>query len=149
MSTSKKLFMGSISRTVLVVAQVAIGFFMMPFLLDHLGSRWYGIWTVLSSLVAYFYMMDVGLGQAVQLYCARHIATKNYDRVNAVINTSLAIYGVMSILVLLVTVVLVSTVDHFVGHSDDTSLVAVVLLILGVNIALEFPTNAFAGIIGA
>lgn len=149
MSIGKKLLMGSMSRTVLTVTQVVVGFFMMPFLLSHLGTRWYGIWTVLSSLIAYFYMMDVGLGSAVQLYCARYIAKKDYARANSVINTALVIYCGISLLIVLVTVVLVSFVDHFVGHSADTKLVALVLLILGINIALEFPVNAFAGIMGA
>jgi O-antigen/teichoic acid export membrane protein len=148
-STGRKLLMGSISRTVLVAAQVAVGFFMMPFLLEQLGNRWYGIWTILSSLLAYFYLMDVGLGYAVQLYTARHLAQKDYAGANAVINTALVIYSGISVVVLLVSAVLAGTVDHFVSAGSDVNLIALALLILGVNVALDFPILAITGIIGA
>jgi O-antigen/teichoic acid export membrane protein len=148
-STGRKLLMGSISRTVLIAAQVAVGFFMMPFLLEHLGNRWYGIWTVLSSLLAYFYLMDVGLGYAVQLYCARYLAQKDYARANSVINTALVIYSVISVVILLLTAVLATAVDRFVGTGQDVNLIALTLLIMGINVALEFPILAFTGIIGA
>jgi Na+-driven multidrug efflux pump len=147
--TGRKLLMGSISRSVLIGSQVIIGFFMMPFLLSHLGDRWYGIWTVLSALLAYFYLMDVGLGYAVQLYCARFIAQKEYHRANVVINTALVLYSVIAAVILIVTVALALSVDHFVGAGSDVNLIALTLLILGVNVALEFPILAFTGIIGA
>jgi len=148
-STGRKLLMGSISRMVLIGAQIVIGFFMMPFLLDHLGNRWYGVWTVLSSLLAYFYLMDVGLGYAVQLCCARYIAQKDYARANSVINTALVIYSGIAIVILIVTAVLATTVDRFVGTTADANLVALTLLIMGINVALEFPILAFAGIVSA
>lgn len=148
-STGRKLFMGSISRIMLIGAQIVIGFFMMPFLLEHLGNRWYGIWTVLSSLLAYFYLMDVGLGYGVQLCCARYIAQGDYGRANSVINTALVIYSGIAVVILGMTLVLCASVDHLVGNGADSNLVALTLLIMGVNVALEFPTLAFAGIISA
>jgi O-antigen/teichoic acid export membrane protein len=147
--TGRKLLMGSISRAVFVASQVAVGFFMMPFLLEHLGNRWYGIWTILSSLLAYFFIMDAGLGYAVQLYTARHLAQKNYGRANAVINTALVIYSAISMVVLLVSAVLAGSVDHFVTTGSDVNLIALTLLILGVNVAFDFPVLAITGIIGA
>src|SRR5688500_14593425 len=149
MSTGRKLLMGSISRTVLIGTQIVIGFFMMPFLLEHLGNRWYGIWTVLSSLLAYFYLMDVGLGYGVQLCCARYIAQRDFNRANSVINTALVIYSVIALVILIVTLVLAASVDRFVGQGSDANLVALTLLIMGINVALEFPILAFAGIISA
>jgi O-antigen/teichoic acid export membrane protein len=147
--TGRKLLIGSISRAVLVAVQVVVGFFMMPFLLEHLGNRWYGIWTILSSLLAYFYLMDVGLGYAVQLYSARALAQKDYARANSVINTALVIYSGISVVVLLVSVGLAATVDHFVDSGSEVNLIALTLVILGVNVALDFPILAITGIIGA
>jgi O-antigen/teichoic acid export membrane protein len=147
--TGRKLLMGSISRSVLIGSQVVIGFFMMPFLLSHLGDRWYGIWTVLSALLAYFYLMDVGLGYAVQLYCARYIAQKEYHRANVVINTALVLYSGIAAIILLITVALALSVDQFIGSGQEVNLVALTLLILGINVAIEFPILAFTGIIGA
>jgi O-antigen/teichoic acid export membrane protein len=147
--TGRKLLMGSISRFVLVGAQIAVGFFMMPFLLEHLGNRWYGIWTILSSLLAYFYLMDIGLGYAVQLYSARYLAQKDYARANSVINTALVVYSGISVVILLVTAALAATVDQFVSAGSEVNLIALAVLILGVNVALDFPILAISGIIGA
>jgi O-antigen/teichoic acid export membrane protein len=93
--------------------------------------------------------MDVGLGYGVQLCCARYLAQNDFGRANSVINTALLIYSVIAVIILIMTLVLAASVDRFVGHGPDSNLVALTMLIMGINVALEFPVLAFAGIIGA
>ena len=149
MSTIKKLFLGSVTRTLLSIVQMTIGFFMMPFLVNHLGDKWYGVWTVLGSTVAYMYMMDFGFSQAVILYLSRHIATKDHDKANTVINTSLGIYCGLSLGVLAVSAIVATFIEAIVGVHNDVSLISMVVMVLGASLAIEFPFNSFSGIVGA
>jgi len=149
MSTSRKLLIGSVSRTTLSVAQMAVGFFMMPFLVRHLGDHWYGIWTVVGSTVAYLTMMDLGLSQAIILYLSRYISTKEHDKANGVVNTALIIYSGISVFVLLIAAVLAMFIDKIIGAHEDAGIASIVILILGFSLAIELPFNSLSGIVGA
>ena len=149
MSTTKKLIIGSVSRTVLSLAQMAVGFFMMPFLVRHLGDHWYGVWTVIGATVAYLTMMDLGLSQAIILYLSRYIATQEHDKANKVVNTAIVVYSWISAAVLVLAAILAFFVDRVVGNQQDVGLAATVIMILGVSLAIELPFNSFSGIVGA
>jgi O-antigen/teichoic acid export membrane protein len=149
MSTARRLVIGSASRIVLAVSQMAVGFFMMPFLVKNLGDHWYGVWTVIGSAVAYLTMMDLGLSQAIILYLSRYIATKEHDKANAVVNTAMVVYAGISVCVLVLATVLALFVDHIVSAPGEVGLAATVIMILGVSLAIELPFNSFSGIIGA
>jgi O-antigen/teichoic acid export membrane protein len=149
MSISKKLFIGGSSKALLTVCQILIGFFMMPFLVENLGDRWYGIWTVAGGLVAYFYFFDFGLVTAVQRYAAKYIHNEDHENTNITINTALVIYlGIMCVL-LLVTVIVAYSAGWFIEDPEEVDLLSKVLLIIGVNMALGFPSKAFVGIISS
>jgi O-antigen/teichoic acid export membrane protein len=149
MSTARKLVIGSASRIVLAVSQMAVGFLMMPFLVRNLGDHWYGVWTVVGSAIAYLTMMDLGLSQAIILYLSRYIATREHDKANAVVNTAMVVYAGISVAVLVIAGVLAFFVNHIVGNHGDVGLAATVIMILGVSLAIELPFNSFSGIIGA
>jgi len=149
MKTATNLINSALARTALMLAQTAISFFMLPFLLSRLGDKWYGIWTILGGLVGYYYLMDFGLATAVSRYVTRYIAKGETQKTNSVITTSLIIYSLMAIVILAITVLLCLGVSFFVPDKESLTVVRLVLLILGLQMGLEFPFKAFAGIIGA
>jgi len=128
---------------------MAISFFMMPFIIRHLGDRWYGILTMLSALTGYYYLIDFGLASAVTRYVTMYIARNDHENTNIVINTSLAIYCVMALVIFLVTIFVCYFAHLFISERDDLALIRIALMIMGINLVLEFPFKAFAGIIGA
>jgi len=44
-----------------LAVSVAVGFFLTPAMLNHLGEKRFGIWTLASSLVGYFGLLEFGL----------------------------------------------------------------------------------------
>jgi O-antigen/teichoic acid export membrane protein len=149
MSTATNLFKSSVTRTSFTILQIGVGFFMMPFLVSKLGDQWYGIWTVVGSLTAYFYLADFGLTTAVIRNVAKFLARKNHTAVNIVVNTTLVIYSVLGLVILLLTLFMTYFAYYFIPNAQTLSLVRLTILILGVNLAIEFPYKAFAGIISA
>lgn len=148
-STAKKLFKSSISRTLLMLANIIVSFFMTPFLVRKLGDEWYGIWIILGTMVGYYYLIDVGMATAVTRYISHHIAKKEVDSANRIINTSLVIYCFMSMVIILATVLIIFIADYFVTTPDRLHIIRMSVLIIGLNLAIEFPLKAFSGIIGA
>lgn len=149
-STSRLMLRGATLRVIKTFAGIVIGFVMMPFLLNELGTHLYGLWITIGSVVASYYLLDLGFSQAVTRYVARYIHQKDYAGANKIITTSLLIYSALGLLVVIVSFFIAQWgVDHFVQNSNDVQLVQILLIISGISLAFEFPAKAFPGVISA
>lgn len=148
-STAQKLFKSSVSRTLLMVANIGVSFFMTPFIIGKLGDEWYGIWVILGTMVGYYYLIDMGMATAVTRYMSHYIAKKETESANRVINTSLVIYCLMAAVIILATVVIGYMADYVVTDPGKLYIIRTSILVIGLNLAIEFPLKAFSGIIGA
>ena len=149
-SLANRALKGSTLRVLQTIVSIGIGFWMLPFLFNNLGQDQYAVWVLIGSVVATFYLLDLGFSQAVTRYVARHIYDNNYNAANRVINTSLVIYSCLAIIVFLTTLIIASLAPNLFKTSfNDDDAIYVAVLILGVSLALEFPAKAFPGIISA
>lgn len=149
MNTANRLFKSSVARTSLTILSIIISFFILPFLVSKLGDKWYGIWTIVGSLLGYYYLVDFGLATAVTRYVTQYIAKKESHNVNIIINTSLVIYTIMALAIFIITIILSYMANFFVPTTKELYLIRLIIIIMGLNLAIEFPFKAFAGIIGA
>jgi O-antigen/teichoic acid export membrane protein len=149
MSTNRKLFNSAVARTVSTVIFAVISFFLMPFLIAHLGERWYGIWILVSGLVANSYLLDLGMASAVTRYVARHLALGDNEGANRVISTCLVIYTVLAVVVFAMTLVVSFFAERFVPDPNDLRIIRATIIVIGLQYAAEFPFKAFAGIVSS
>lgn len=148
-TAANKLFKSISGSTLFTLATIAISFLMLPFLVHKLGVKWYGIWTVISSMTCYYYLVDFGLATAVTRYTTQHLMKQEYEKANSIINTSLIIYFALAVAIAGLSLVISLFVPFFVSTADDSNVIRLVIIILGVNLASTFPFKAFVGIIGA
>jgi O-antigen/teichoic acid export membrane protein len=73
------------------VVNMVRGVVLVPFLLYHLGLEAYGIWTTIFILVSYVGITTLGLSNVYVKYAAEFHARREYDRVNSLLSTGLAI----------------------------------------------------------
>lgn len=121
----------------------------MPFLIHELGDHWYGIWTVVGSLAAAYHLFDMGMASAVTRYVSRAFGLKDDHQANSIINTALMIYVAIAAVIIIVSVGASYASRLFIDAAPDKDLVQLLVLIIGVSIALEFPFNALAGVANA
>lgn len=149
-STARLMLRGASLRVIKTIVGIIIGFMMMPFLINHLGNHLYGLWITIGSVVAAYYLLDLGFSQAVTRYVAKCIHQKDYAGANKIINTALAMYIFLAILIVLITILLsLTAVGSLIDDPQDLKLVQVLVLITGIALAFEFPAKAFPGIINA
>jgi O-antigen/teichoic acid export membrane protein len=148
-NTPRLVVRSSIARTAMMIIGMGVAFFMMPFMIRKLGDTWYGILTLVQVLTGYYYLVDVGLSTAVSRYVTLYITKKDIWSTNVIINTSLAIYIAMALMICFITMALSYFAGHFVPDQTVLKTVRIVIVIMGLNLALEFPYKAFAGIVGA
>jgi O-antigen/teichoic acid export membrane protein len=149
MSDARYLLRSSIARTLFTVAQAVIAFFTMPYLVRTLGDRWYGIWVVISGLVANYYLLDLGLAQTVTRFISRGLARNDPDDTNTVINTSLLIYSILAAIIVLITLGIVWATPLFFHDAGSTGVVRLTILVVGLQFATDFPFKSLAGIISS
>lgn len=147
--TPKLFLKSSIARVSYTVVQMVVAFFMMPFIIGKLGDRWYGIWVIVGSLTSYYYLLDFGLSSAVARFVAYAMSKGDSKDVNVIVNTSLGIFSILGLIILVCTLCISFFLTYFFNSPRDLNLARMALIIVGMELAFEFPYKAFAGIIQA
>lgn len=140
---------GSSLRVLANVIGVAVGFFMMPFLVGHMGDRMFGLWALVGTLAGYYGVLDLGIVSAVQYYVAKALGEKDERRIAEVLSTSFYLFTVIGIVVLVVTVVLAMVSSWLVRDPADAAIFRDVLIIVGIGCAISFPGRIFIGALSA
>jgi O-antigen/teichoic acid export membrane protein len=148
-SIAKKMVSGSILRTVEFVAGALVGLVMMPFIIHSLGDKMYGLWIFVGSFLGYYSLMDFGISLAVQRYCAKSIALKDYEDANSTINSAFAVFIGIGLLVLLVSCGISILVPMVMHNIVEKAMFSKVVFILGMNFAFGLPLRVFAGVLNA
>lgn len=146
MSIAKTLLKGSFLRVIETIVAIAVGFFLLPFMVQQLGTELYGIWILIGSITASLYLFDFGFATAVTRYVAGYIGTQEHNKVNQVISSSLIIYSALALLICIITVIISLISPYWVENTEFESTIQLLILITGFSIAIEFPFKAFAGI---
>ena len=148
-TTGKTLIRSGAARVAHSILSIAVAFWMLPFLVSHLGMHSYGLWVAIGSLTANYYLLDVGLASAVTRNVAGALATNDSQRANQVINTALWIYLIIAAVVVLCAIGMAFAAQLFIDRADDIASVRQAVLITGLTLAFHFPFNALSGIIQA
>jgi O-antigen/teichoic acid export membrane protein len=148
-NVSQKLVSGSALRVANVGAATLISVLILPFIIRMLGDRMYGVWTLVATFIGYYGVLYLGLNTAVTRYLSRSLATQDHEESNRVFNSALRIYLGLAVVVLLVAVTTAFLSPFFAKSRQDARLFFAVILILGVSLALQFPTRVFTGALEA
>src|SRR5271167_5033583 len=148
-STGRKLLSGSVLRLVNLFLAAVTSFFLMPFIVHHLGDRLYGFWSFAAAFIGYYGLLDFGLSSAVSQYICIAIAQNNQDECRSIFNTAVRIQSLLGCLALLLTAGIAAAAPWLCKSPEDVALFRKVIAILGVNVAISFPFRAFAGLMEA
>lgn len=145
--TATRLTMGAIARGISGVLGAAVGFLMMPFLVSHLGDRWYGIWTAVGSLVGSYFLLDFGLSAAVTRFVTEAIAREQWERASAVVSTAFALYSALALVIVGMTFGAAYFAEHFIQEPGEIRTVRLLIVMAGLSLAFGFPFKSMAGLI--
>ncbi len=143
------LLRGSTLRVLHLCFNVVSSFFLMPFIIHSVGDRMYGIWILVTSFLGFYWLFNVGLGPATQRYVSNALGTEDFGTANRYINSSFRIYGIIGVLVLLVTSVAAFGISYFQIEGSDSHLLSTLILILGGNFAIGMPMRVFSGVLSS
>jgi O-antigen/teichoic acid export membrane protein len=143
MSLARRFMKSSMFRTLETVVSILTGLFMLPFLVSQLGESVYGIWILVASITASFHILDLGFASAVTRFICNALA-KHDQKLGK--ETAWVVYLGLAAVICLLTGVAALLVPVIANPDSPHELIQLLLIITGLNLAIEFPVKAFAGI---
>lgn len=104
--------------TVINFARTVLGYgvrlFTMPIVLNGLGSTEYGTLVLVGSIMESSALIQGGLGMPIAKYVAAHLATRDTQRLNRLVNSAFVIFIFTGLVIVLALVVFVVTLMNVV-----------------------------------
>ena len=131
-----------------LAVNVAVGFFLSPFILHRLGDDAFGLWVLIFSLTGYYGIFDFGIRSSLIRYVSKFQATGDREELARLINTSLFTYTFLGLVLMVPTVLGSLYVEHIfhvpAGFLRDAR---ILFLMVGAALALGFPLGISGGIL--
>jgi O-antigen/teichoic acid export membrane protein len=136
------------TRYLAYLVDALIGVLMLPFNLGHLGMAAYGLWTLTTSITAYFSMLDLGYGGAIVRFVAQYRARRDARALNEILSTLAIIYLAIGVVAYAIVLVVAFNLTWVMALTpDQVSTGRLLLLIIGAHVALRFVFGIYGGVI--
>jgi len=126
-----------------------IGLLLTPFIIKSLGDAEYGLYTLIGAFVGYISVLDFGLNNTIVRFVAKYRAEKDKKGEENFLAITMGIYGVISLIIVIVGVILYFNLDSIFSNSltiEELSKAKVMFVILIFNLAITLPGGAFTAI---
>lgn len=141
------IFRNVATRYLSVAAEMATGLITLPFNLHHLGAEAYGLWMLTAGVTIHFSILDLGYGGAMVKFIAQYRAWRDTRALNEIASTLFFLFAAFGVFAYLVAVGLAFNLDHvFRINPAQADIGKWILLIIGVNVALNFPFSVYGGV---
>ena len=144
---SKRLLSGSFLRVATLVISVVVTFYLMPLIVKTLGDKLYGFWSIIGYFIGYYGLLDLGISAAVTRFVSRAIGRNDAEEIQYIATTSLVIFSIVGLLVLILTVLLVIILPATINPTIDINVIKKVIFIMGCGVAISFPMRIVYGLI--
>ena len=145
---ARTIFRNVATRYMAVAAEMVIGLITLPFNLTHLGTEAYGLWMLTAGVTIHFSVLDLGYGGAMVKFVAQYRAHRDARALNEIASTLFFLFAGFGTLAYLVIIGLAFNLQHVFPliSASQAEIGKWILLIIGVNVAINFPFSVFGGI---
>lgn len=150
MSDSKQRKSGVLLSYISIGLNILIQLLYTPLLIRMLGQSEYGIYSLVSSLIAYLTILDFGFGNAIIIYTAKYNSQKKYAEEKKLHGMFSVIYKIIALLVFIIGIILYFFVDDIFASgmtSFEIEKMKVMMIILTFNLIVSFLFSIYSSII--
>ncbi len=135
------------TRYLSIAAEMLIGLVTLPFNLHHLGADAYGLWMLTAGVTIHFSILDLGYGGAIVKFIAQYRAWRDTRALNEIASTMFFLFAAFGVAAYLVAAGLAFNLEHvFRINQAQAETGKWILLIIGINVAMNFPFSVFGGV---
>lgn len=141
---------GALLNYVIIILNIFVGLLYTPYMLRMLGQSEYGLYALVSSVIAYLTVLDLGLGNAIVRYTAKYRAEGKVKEQYEMFGLFLVLYTIIGIVAVILGSILYFNVDRLFGDTMsamELDRARIMMLILVFNLAFTFPMSIFSSIV--
>ncbi len=136
------------SSWAVLLVNTVISFVLAPIVVTHLGSVYYGIWSLLMQFTGYLWLFDFGVRESVIKYVAQYHASSDHKKLEATVRTAISVYAVVTVLALAAVAIMVAVLPQVFNIPPEAIRTArIAAFVTGANVAQSFLTNVFVGML--
>ncbi len=138
------------SNWLATIANMAVGFFLAPFIVHRLGTVGYGVWVLAISAVNYLGLLDLGMRSSVLRFVSKGHTKGDHTGASAAISAAIWVRLQISALVLILSGLLALVFDR-IFHIPPmlASDARHAVLIIGLTTAVTMSLGVFGGVLSA
>ena len=143
---------GAVLSYVSIVLSTLVQLLYTPLLTRMLGQSEYGLYSLVSSIIGYLTVLDLGFGNAIIVYTAKYRTQKKYAEEKKLHGMFFVVYliiGLVAGLLGLALYFLVPTIFGATMTSVELNKMKIMMLILAFNLAMTFAFSIYSSIINA
>lgn len=139
---------GALISYIAIAINIIAGILYTPWLIHHIGSGNYGLYTIAISLISMF-VMDFGISTAIIKYITQYRAEGKHEKIDQIINVSIQLYLIIDAVILLVLVVVYFFIGIIYGKLTPYEIVKfkTVYIIVACANVITFPFIPLSGIL--
>lgn len=150
MDDSKQRKVGAMLSYVSIVVNTLIQLLYTPFLLRQLGQSEYGLYSLVSSIIGYLTIMDLGFGNAIIVFTTKYRAQGKNEEVKKLHGMFNIIFKLIGVIAALLGIILFINIDFIFGNkmtNIELNKMKIMMLILSFNLFLTFSFAIYNSII--
>ena len=152
MDNSKNRKIGVMLSYVSIVLNILIQLIYTPFLIKNLGQSEYGLYSLISSIIGYLTILDLGFGNAIVVYTAKYRAQEKYDEEKKLHGMFSVVFFIIGLIAGIIGIILYFNVDRLFGATmsyNELHKAKIMMLILTFNLVITFMFNIYSCILNA
>jgi O-antigen/teichoic acid export membrane protein len=132
------------------IANMAVGFFLSPFIVHRLGNVAFGVWVLAISVVAYLGLLDLGMQSSVLRFVSKGHTQNDHQSASEAISAALWVRVQISALILLLSAGLAAVFPLiFKVPPVLASDARIAILLIGVKMAISMSIGVVGGVLSA
>lgn len=151
-SNSNQRKAGAILSYITIIVNTLVQLLYTPLLIRMLGQSEYGLYSLVSSIIGYLTVLDLGFGNAIIVYTAKYRAEGKIEEEKKLHGMFKIIFMIIGVITGLLGLVLFLNVNNLFGNTMTNSelhKMRVMMLILAFNLMITFSFSIYSSIISA
>lgn len=152
MSVSQQRKIGAVLSYITIVINTLVQLLYTPFLVSKLGQSEYGLYSLVSSIIGYLTILDLGFGNAIIVHTSKYRATGESEKEKTLHGMFKVVYLGIGIIAAIIGVVVALNSESLFGGSmtsEEVDKMRIMLLILSFNLFMTFTFSIYTSIITA
>lgn len=148
MARKTSLKIGALANWASLGVNIVIGLLLTPYILSNLGKTGYGIWTLVSSFIGYYGLLNLGVTSAISRYIARNSALGDAEESNKVYSTSMVAVTLTGLVALTISFACAGpAADFFQIYGEEREQFTTLIRIIGFTTLINFQSSVHGSVV--